>query len=89
MALDNYRYQIRAMTFISAGAALIAVIGYLLMKSDRKKAKRKSADEDPLVREENPINQPIEQGHLEIDIKKIEIKGRQSQKDIAKPHCNK
>ncbi len=86
MALDNYRYQIRAMTFISAGAALIAVIGYLLMKSDRKKAKRKSADEDPLIREENPMHQPIEQGHLEIDIKKIEIKGRQSKNDIAKPH---
>jgi len=55
------------------------------MKSDRKKAKRKSADEDPLIREENPIHQPIEQGHLEIDIKKIEIKGRQSKNDIAKP----
>ncbi len=75
MGLDNYRYQIRALTFISAGAALIAVIGYLLMKSDRKKAKRKSSDNDLVTNEENLNQQLIEQDHLEIDIKKIEIEG--------------
>lgn len=34
--------QIRAITFIGAGATILAVIGYLLMKSDRKKPKKKS-----------------------------------------------
>lgn len=35
--------QIRAITIIGAGAAILAVIGFLLMKSDRKKPKRRSS----------------------------------------------
>jgi A-kinase anchor protein 1 len=42
MALDSSR-QIRAITFLGAGAALLVVFGYLLMKSERKKPKRKSS----------------------------------------------
>jgi hypothetical protein len=44
MAIDSSKsVQIRAITFIGAGAAVLALIGYLLMKSDRKKPKKKSS----------------------------------------------
>ena len=43
MALDSSRTHLRAITFLGAGAALLVVFGYLLMKSDRKKPKRKSS----------------------------------------------
>ena len=43
MALDSTRTHLRAITFLGAGAALLVVFGYLLMKSDRKKPKRKSS----------------------------------------------
>ena len=43
MASDSYRIShMRTITFLSAGASLLAVIGYFLMKSDRKKQRRKS-----------------------------------------------
>ena len=43
MALDTPRTHLHTITFVSAGAALLAVIGYLLMKSDSKKPRRKSS----------------------------------------------
>jgi hypothetical protein len=47
MTIDSTRTQLRAITFLGAGAALLAVIGYLLMKSDRKKPRRKSSKSIP------------------------------------------
>ena len=43
MALNSSRTHLRAITLLGAGAALLVVFGYLLMKSDRKKPKRKSS----------------------------------------------
>jgi hypothetical protein len=42
MALDSSRTQLRAITFLGAGAALLVVFGYLLMKSDRKNKRSSS-----------------------------------------------
>ena len=58
MALDTPRTHLRTITFISAGAALLAVIGYLLMKSDRKKPRRKSSMNinESLINTVNSIN---------------------------------
>jgi hypothetical protein len=42
MALQNSKIHLRSITIIGAGAAVLAVIGYLIMKSDsRKKSKKK------------------------------------------------
>jgi hypothetical protein len=43
MALDSSRAHLRTLITIGAGAAILAVIGYLLLKSDRKKVKRKQS----------------------------------------------
>ena len=47
MALDSSRTHLRAITFLGAGAAFLVVFGYLLMKSDRKKPKRKASKPNP------------------------------------------
>ena len=57
MALDSSRTHLRAITFIGAGAALLAVIGYLLMKSDRKKPKRKSSKPSCLSSSTDTLNE--------------------------------
>lgn len=46
MTSGTYRTQLRTITFLSAGAALLAVIGFFLLKSDRKKTKKKSSDNE-------------------------------------------
>ena len=74
MALDSSRTQLRTITFVSAGAALLAVIGYLLMKSDRKKTKRK------VTKSESKNNESIGHGNEAIQsvndkMEKIELNG--------------
>jgi hypothetical protein len=43
MALNYSRNNLRTISFVGAGAALLAVFGYLLMKSNKKKPKRRSS----------------------------------------------
>lgn len=87
MALDSSRTQLRTITFVSAGAALLAVIGYLLMKSDRKKTKRK------VTKSESKNNESIGHGNEAIQsvndkMEKIElneniVEGMKSDRDIT------
>jgi A-kinase anchor protein 1 len=56
MALDSSRTHIRTIAIIGAGAALLAMIGYLLMKSDQKKPRRKSSKTSNTESNKNTIN---------------------------------
>lgn len=64
MASDSYPVHLRTLTFLSAGAAFLAVIGYFFMQSDRKKPKRKSS--------EAKINQETDSIQLANNIAKFE-----------------
>ena len=80
MASDSYPVHLRTLTFLSAGAAFLAVIGYFFMQSDRKKPKRKSS-EAKINQETDSIqlaNNIAKFEHLDniIDIKANEIEGK-------------
>lgn len=78
MASDSYRAShLRTITFLSAGAALLAVLGYFLMKSDRKKPRRKSSSnssETQLQQETIDLISSQEAQHQENLIVEAELK---------------
>lgn len=78
MASDSYRAShLRTITFLSAGAALLAVLGYFLMKSDRKKPRRKSSSnssETKLQQETIDLISSQEAQHQENLVLEAELK---------------
>jgi len=83
MAIDTTRTHLRTITFLGAGAAILAVIGYLLMKSDRKKPRRKSSKSagDSVTNLPEPLPSDHQLNTTQIDNLKILSGNEEKNKD--------